>query len=284
MKGNLNFCQLVYVNTIGIAFIFLFLVSIYILVQVNQTYGVDSIVEVRIPPGSSAPVDNPSFDPHNLTIQEGTTVIWTNDDETLHTVTSGSPEGGESATVFDSGYLTGGKKFEWKFDKEGNFAYYCTLHPFLRGIISVVGEKFSMEVILKEKLDEYSDKIKFEPEFVNMSQNSKFCQSGKCNYEVSDGQLDPNNTFDSTLRVFEGMLKVITEQGDTKVTRLLPFESYLTVTEIRETGNKSIELMDGTISFGKNIINPDFKYSISNGTLTIVGRNATLNLSSSNLQ
>jgi len=65
-------------------------------------------------------------------------VKWTNDDITLYTVTSGSPEGDEaSGTAFDSSYLAAGKSFEHKFDSKGTLDHYCTLHPFTTGKINV---------------------------------------------------------------------------------------------------------------------------------------------------
>ena len=68
----------------------------------------------------------------------GTTVTWTNDDTTLHTVTSGSAESGDSGAQFDSSYLAAGKTFQHKFDTAGTFDYYCTLHPFMTGTIYVI--------------------------------------------------------------------------------------------------------------------------------------------------
>jgi plastocyanin len=59
------------------------------------------------------------------------------EDNNFHTVTSGSAEGGESGTIFDSSYLAGDKTFEWKFNNAGTFDYYCTLHPFMKGKIIV---------------------------------------------------------------------------------------------------------------------------------------------------
>jgi hypothetical protein len=111
-----------------------------------------------------------------------------------------------------------------------------------------------------------------------LNENNEFCQTGQCTYEISDGELNLNS-YDSTLRSFDGTLKVIVQQGDTKVTKLIPFKSELSISEIRETGGKSVESLDGKIGFGKDTFNPDLEYTISNGTLTIDGQKATLHLS-----
>jgi plastocyanin len=93
---------------------------------------------VSIAPGSSSPSNGKFFVPDTLNVSTGVTVTWTNDDTTLHTVTSGSPEGGgASGSEFDSSYLAAGKTFQHTFASAGTFDYYCTLHPFMTGKVVV---------------------------------------------------------------------------------------------------------------------------------------------------
>ena len=94
---------------------------------------------VTISPGSSSPSNGKFFVPDTLTVSKGTTVSWTNGDSTLHTVTSGSPESGNSGTgtEFDSSYLAAGKTFQHQFSIPGTFEYYCTLHPYMKGKVVV---------------------------------------------------------------------------------------------------------------------------------------------------
>ena len=92
---------------------------------------------VTISPGSSAPSNGKFFVPETLTVSKGTTVTWTNGDSTLHTVTSGSAESGNSGTEFDSSYLAAGKTFQHQFSTSGTFDYYCTLHPYMKGKVVV---------------------------------------------------------------------------------------------------------------------------------------------------
>jgi plastocyanin len=96
--------------------------------------GGDSI---KISPGSSVPSNGKFFVPDTLTVSKGTTVSWTNEDTTLHTVTSGSAESGNSGTEFDSSYLAAGKTFQHQFNTAGTFDYYCTLHPYMKGKVVV---------------------------------------------------------------------------------------------------------------------------------------------------
>ena len=93
--------------------------------------------QVSIVAGSSSTPGPNSYNPSPLTIKVGTTVVWTNNDSTLHTVTSGLPSGGPVGTLFDSSYLGPGKTFNYTFSKAGTFDYHCTLHPTMVGKVIV---------------------------------------------------------------------------------------------------------------------------------------------------
>ena len=103
----------------------------------GNTTGASGGDSVTISPGSSVPSNGKFFVPETLTVSKGTTVSWTNGDTTLHTVTSGSPESGNSGTEFDSSYLAAGKTFQHQFNTAGTFDYYCTLHPYMKGKVVV---------------------------------------------------------------------------------------------------------------------------------------------------
>ena len=103
----------------------------------GNTTGASGGDSVTISPGSSVPSNGKFFVPDTLTVSKGTTVSWTNGDSTLHTVTSGSPEAGNSGTEFDSSYLAAGKTFQHQFSTAGTFDYYCTLHPYMKGKVVV---------------------------------------------------------------------------------------------------------------------------------------------------
>jgi len=97
-----------------------------------------SKIPVSIMPGSYDPSSGKTYDPRSLTVSSGTTVIWTNNDESIHTVTEGSPDNVEDTSLFDSGILAIGKTFEFKFSDAGSYGYYCTLHPWMTGSIKVI--------------------------------------------------------------------------------------------------------------------------------------------------
>ena len=103
----------------------------------GNTTGASGGASVTIASGSSVPSNGKFFVPETVTVSTGTTITWTNGDSTLHTVTSGSAESGNSGTEFDSSYLAAGKTFQHQFGTAGTFDYYCTLHPWMKGKVVV---------------------------------------------------------------------------------------------------------------------------------------------------
>jgi plastocyanin len=75
-------------------------------------------------------IENYQFTPATLTVPVGTTVTWTNDDGTIHTVTSATKE-------FTSAGLDDGAAFSYTFTNPGTYTYYCKLHPRMTGTIVV---------------------------------------------------------------------------------------------------------------------------------------------------
>ena len=83
-------------------------------------------------------VNNEFYKPAVIDINKGTTVIWTNNDVEVHTVTSGNLDtGARTGTFFDSGYLSKGDTFQHIFNDPRTYDYYCTLHPFMKGKVIV---------------------------------------------------------------------------------------------------------------------------------------------------
>jgi plastocyanin len=102
----------------------------------NET-GSRKQVSINIARGSDSPSNSKFYVPSVLNVSKGDTVIWKNQDTTLHTVTSGSPGGTNLGTEFDSDYVAAGKTFQHTFNKTGTFDYFCTLHPSMIGEIKV---------------------------------------------------------------------------------------------------------------------------------------------------
>ncbi len=76
-------------------------------------------------------IQNFAFSPATVTVKAGTTVTWTNQDSDPHTVTAKSGAGPDSPT------LDQGATYQYTFTKAGQYAYLCTIHPFMLGTVVV---------------------------------------------------------------------------------------------------------------------------------------------------
>ncbi len=108
---------------------------------------------VTIPRGAGNPTPDLTlqnvgkwYEPKALAISQGDTVIWKNDDTEPHSVTSGIGGGlisaqtgsrGKPDGIFDSGLFQPGKSWSYKFNNAGTFAYFCTIHPWMEGVVIV---------------------------------------------------------------------------------------------------------------------------------------------------
>ncbi len=91
---------------------------------------------VLIPNGNFEIVNTGFYIPLNLEITKGTNVVWINDDTVGHTIQSQDDEGNVIG-LFNSAILKTGDKFEFKFNEEGSYNYFCTIHPWRVGVITV---------------------------------------------------------------------------------------------------------------------------------------------------
>lgn len=78
-----------------------------------------------------------SYLPATIQVKVGESVIWTNDDDTLHTVTSGSGTDENAGAYFDSGMMGKGKIYEHLFTAAGEYPYFCIVHPDMIGRVIV---------------------------------------------------------------------------------------------------------------------------------------------------
>jgi plastocyanin len=71
-----------------------------------------------------------AFGPVSISVPAGSTVTWTNQDATAHTVTADDGS-------FDSGSLAQGATFSQTFDTPGTYTYHCAIHSSMTGTITV---------------------------------------------------------------------------------------------------------------------------------------------------
>lgn len=75
-------------------------------------------------------IKNFAFDPATLTVAAGTTVRFVNDDSEAHTVTARDGS-------FNSDGLDTNDSWSFRFSKAGDYAYFCQLHPYMKGTVIV---------------------------------------------------------------------------------------------------------------------------------------------------
>ena len=161
--------------------------SLVALFTIAITMGMQSAfaetVTVSTPQGTSVPgceATNECFIPYEITVNVGDEVVWSNDDSAAHTVTAGSAADGPSG-VFDSSLFMAGTTFSFQFDQEGEFPYFCMVHPWMEGIVKVQAAGSAPTSTVVMDLDEIMAEI-----------------------QTSDGMANEAMTIDLTLTDLDG--------------------------------------------------------------------------------
>ncbi|MDO8557013.1 MAG: cupredoxin family copper-binding protein [Candidatus Jorgensenbacteria bacterium] len=81
----------------------------------------ESVAEVNI--------QNFSFNPAEVSIKTGGTVRWTNKDSALHKIIING--------ITESQMMAQDGSFEFSFAKAGAYSYICSIHPSMKGIVTV---------------------------------------------------------------------------------------------------------------------------------------------------
>ena len=71
------------------------------------------------------------FEPADVTVPAGSTVLWHNKGKEEHSVTADNKS-------FDSGYKPKGGNYQRTFTRPGTYAYHCAPHPWMKGVVRVV--------------------------------------------------------------------------------------------------------------------------------------------------
>lgn len=65
-------------------------------------------------------------------MSKGSTVVWANKDDDVHTIKStAGPE------AFASPAVDSGSRFGFTFQQAGTYRYVCSVHPYMHGVIVV---------------------------------------------------------------------------------------------------------------------------------------------------
>jgi plastocyanin len=83
------------------------------------------------PPGPQSEITARVYLPAAITVAAGQTISWHNGTLGPHTVTS-------TTELFNSGRLDAGASYSLQFANPGTFDYYCTVHPTMKGVVTVL--------------------------------------------------------------------------------------------------------------------------------------------------
>jgi len=95
----------------------------------SQTYGA-AAPQANAPSEATVQIENFSFAPATITVPAGTTVRWTNKDDSPHNVVGDDKS-------FKSKALDTDDSFSYTFSKPGTYGYFCGMHPKMTGKIVV---------------------------------------------------------------------------------------------------------------------------------------------------
>jgi plastocyanin len=97
------------------------------------TASTDATTPPTTPPATTAAkviMKGSAFDPASVSIKAGGVVTWENQDGTRHDVAA--DDGTFKTTAFGKG-----SSFSFMFAEPGTYAYSCTLHPDMKGVVIV---------------------------------------------------------------------------------------------------------------------------------------------------
>ena len=110
--------------------------------SINSVFAQDTVV-INIPTGAASP-DAPYFWQNeadastdgSASVKVLDFVRWENADTAAHTVTSGAVNEGHDG-LFDSGLFPPGQAFQYQFTEIGTYDYFCLVHPWMTGVVTV---------------------------------------------------------------------------------------------------------------------------------------------------
>ena len=116
----------------------------------NSTTDILDSMEIVISPFSynqQCQIEDNCFLPNIIKADIDTIITWKNSDDAVHNVVSGFPNSGHDGQ-FQSKLLYSGETFTHKFDLEGSFSYFCSIHTWMTGTILIGHDDFLSDEII----------------------------------------------------------------------------------------------------------------------------------------
>ena len=87
--------------------------------------------------------DEPYYSSKEIAVKKGATIVFENHDSVMHTVTSTKATYDENNPEedgrFNSPLLKSGDSYLIQLNEEGEYNYFCQVHPWMRGKVTVIG-------------------------------------------------------------------------------------------------------------------------------------------------
>jgi predicted secreted protein with PEFG-CTERM motif len=119
------------------------LLAVFSIIAITPSAFADhSKVDINMAVGSSVPgceEMNMCYMPYNAALDPGGEATWHNIDTAAHTVSSGTAAEGPDG-IFDSSLVAPEGMFSYKFEEAGTYDYFCMVHPWMTGIVTVSAE------------------------------------------------------------------------------------------------------------------------------------------------
>src|ERR687889_86429 len=104
--------------------------ALLVVVPVAGAHPQDMMGQPTTPKMWKVSIEDFYFEPADAAIQPGDTVMWVNEGNTPHTVTSDDGQ-------FDSEVLNPGESFTFTFPEAGTLSYHFEINPFMTGSVTV---------------------------------------------------------------------------------------------------------------------------------------------------
>lgn len=105
----------------------------------NPAHADHAQVTISIVPNEEHSCMTPDscISPHEVVVDTGGKVIWSNDGDEQTAVISGTIDDKGAGSVFDSKVLEPGQTFSFKFEKAGEYRFFSPSQPCISGVVMV---------------------------------------------------------------------------------------------------------------------------------------------------
>jgi len=143
-----------------------------VLVTSSGTLAFAETYEIIMPSGSSDPgapyfwsQKSTGVTTGEITVFPGDSIMWENADTAFHTITSVT-QSGEIDGLFDSSFINAGDFFELQFDELGDFYYFCSIHPWMNGVVHVIKNPGNVQTLYNVGSGYSADGLGFDVKYI----------------------------------------------------------------------------------------------------------------------